>query len=89
MDEKAIVKLLEKASDTEWKYILKLQIYVGDSYEVLHGDACFITTNAEDNDYLEKIVIPKTMPVIIKHRHKTEEVVYVFTKDGWKTVNIS
>ena len=90
MDGKSIVELLKKASDAEWKYILKLYIQVNDSYEVLHGDACFITTNAEDNDdYLEKIVIPKTMPVIIKHRHKTEEVVYVFTKDGWKTVNIS
>jgi len=88
MDEKSIVELLKKASDAEWKYILKLYIQVNDSYEVLHGDACFITTNAEDNDdYLEKIVIPRSIPTVIRHRHGLQETVYIFTKDGWKTVN--
>jgi len=86
MDEKAIVKLLEKASDTEWKYLLKIQVYLYDSYEILHGDADFITIDNEDEDYIEKIVVPRTVPVILRHRHKTEETIYIFTKDGWKSV---
>ena len=88
MDEKSIVELLKKASDTEWKYLLKLQIHVGDSYETLFGSVDYIT--CDDNDeYLEKIVIPKTVPVILRHRHGEQITLYIFTCNGWKTVNIS
>ena len=89
VDERTIVELLKKASDAEWKYLLKLQIYVGDSYELLHGDADFVDLNSDSEEYLEKIVIPRSVPIIVRHRHKNEEVFYIFTKDGWKTVNIS
>ena len=89
MDGKSIVELLKKASDTEWKYLLKLQIRVNDSYETLYGLADYITCDNEDDDYLEKIVVPRSLPIVIRHRHKNEEVFYIFTKDGWKTVNIS
>jgi len=85
--DRTIIELLEKASDTEWKYLLKLQIYVGDSYELLHGDADFVDLNSDSEEYLEKIVIPRSVPIIVRHRHKNEEVFYIFTKDGWKTVN--
>ena len=87
MDEKSIVELLKKASDAEWKYILKLYIQVNDSYEVLHGDACFITIDNEDEDYIEKIVIPRTLPTVLRHRHGEQITLYIFTKEGWKTVN--
>jgi hypothetical protein len=86
MDEKTIIELLEKANYTEWKYLLTLHIYVGDSYEVLHGVADFVDVSKEDEEYLEKIVIPKTVPVILRHRHRHQETVYIFTNNGWKSV---
>jgi len=86
--DRTIIELLEKASDTEWKYLLKLQIYVGDSYELLHGDADFVDLNSDSEEYLEKIVIPRSVPTIVRHRHGLQETIYIFTKDGWKTVNV-
>ena len=85
--EEVITELLKKASDTEWKYLLKLQIHVGDSYETLFGSVDYITCDDNDDDYIEKIVIPRSIPTVIRHRHGLQETVYIFTKDGWKTVN--
>jgi len=100
-----IEKLLEKAKDTEWKYLLKLREWArqGPAYtnyaefSILYGEAETVKIREWDSGYpyergWEYIIIPKTVPTVVLWEHETDEavrkVVYVFTKDGWKEVEV-
>jgi len=105
LTQETIRKLIEKAKETEFKYLLKIEEWArqGGAYtdyaefETLYGDIGVITLEEWDAGYpyargAEYLIIPKTIPVIILWKHVTDEskrkIVYIFTKDGWKSVEV-
>jgi hypothetical protein len=102
-----IGKLLEKAKDAEWKFLLKLERWArqGSAYddtaefEIVYGDAEEVVVREWDSGYPytageDVLLIPKTIPVVVIWRHYEDtgngvhrsKIVYIFTKDGWKSV---
>ena len=65
--------------------------------EVVYGEVEKVVLERWDDGYPyaageDILIIPKTVPVVILWRHVTDEnvtkVIYVFTKDGWKSVEV-
>jgi hypothetical protein len=102
-----IKKLLEKAKDTEWRYLLKIHDFVRRGrytdyaeFEVIYGEANLVKIEVEQHgeEYEESkyIVVPKTIPVIliwetVEHygdERVERKLAYIFTKDGWKQVDV-
>jgi hypothetical protein len=100
-----ISRLLERARETEWKYLLRVREWVrqGPAYtdyaefKIVYGEAEEIKVREWDSGYpyergWEYIIIPKTVPVVVLWEHVTDERqdtrIYVFTKDGWKEVEV-
>jgi len=82
MTPEDIKRLLEKAKDTEWRYLLKIEEWArqGSAYddvaefEVVYGEADLVRLEDYDAGYpgvagTEYLVVPKTVPVIILWRH--------------------
>jgi hypothetical protein len=100
-----IEKLLEKAKDTEWKYLLKLREWARQGpahtdyaeFKIVYGEAETVKIGEWDSGYpyergWKYLLIPKTVPVVVLWEHVTDERqdtrIYVFTKDGWKEVEV-
>jgi len=100
-----IEKLLEKAKETEWKYLLRIEEWSrqGPAYtdyaefELVYGKADRVKLEDWDAGYpyaagTTYLIIPKTVPTVILWRHVTDEatkeVLYIFTRDGWKEVEV-
>jgi len=69
--------------------------------EVIYGEADMVELREFDEGYpyrrgREVVIIPKTVPTIVRVEYRTNtvnppiysEVIYVFTKDGWKRVDV-
>jgi len=74
-----IKQLVEKASPTEWKYLLKLESYSRQGpaftryqkFEVIYGEADIIELRRWDAGYPydageDYLILPKTVPVIVR-----------------------
>jgi hypothetical protein len=84
----------------EWKR--QGSAYIDDlRYEVVYGEVEEVTLSYFDEGYphrkgREVAIIPKTVPTIVRVVYRTNtvdppiysEVIYVFTKDGWKRVDV-
>jgi hypothetical protein len=81
-----IEKLLEKAKETEWKYLLRLEEWArqGPAYtdfaeaEIIYGEAERVKLGSWDSGYpyasgVEYLIIPRTVPTIILWTHVTDE----------------
>jgi hypothetical protein len=105
-----IQKLLEKAEPAETKYLLFLttQTRPGASfseredYTIVLGEVEEVKLetyyNYPTDNRTRYMIIPKTVPVVIRWRHTwdfgeqdcgEEEIIYVFTADGWKKVPVT
>jgi len=102
LDVETIKKLAEKAEKEdriEARFFLKLEYanYNGyhNEFKIIHGDADEIET-----EYLKEIhgeltkylIVPRALPVIVLEQGRDTErqwcIVHVFTKDGWKFVEV-
>ena len=91
--------------EIEAKYILKIESFHRNSgdfphyqeFKILIGEAEIIKINDEwvhDTNYETYIVIPKTIPVIIKvyeyedlgDTYEENKSLYIFTKNGWTNI---
>ena len=81
-----IIKLLDKAKDTEWRYLLKIREWArqGSAYtdyaesQVIYGEAERVTLERWDAGYPyatgeDVLIIPKTVPVIVIWEHVTDQ----------------
>jgi len=65
-------------------------------FRVIHGDVEIVeldSSGERGKDYqAEYIIIPKTVPVIVSEIEETanwtSETLHIFTKEGWKMVNV-
>jgi hypothetical protein len=69
-------------------------------YEVLTGEIEIVELEHSYNypyeNYRKYLAIPKTIPVVIRWWHRWDfgteqgytEIIYIFTKDGWKQVQV-
>jgi len=95
--------LLERARDTEWWHLLKIREWVRQGsartdyaeFQTVYGEVDVIKLEEHGIGYpfeieTEYLVIPKTLPVIIRWDHVTDNkqttIIYIFAKDGWKEV---
>jgi hypothetical protein len=104
-----IGKLLQKAKDAEWRYLLKLRQWARQGsayddvaeYEVVYGEAEEVILERWNPGFPyaageDVLIIPKKVPTIVVWRHYEDtgngpisrKVVYVFTRDGWKSVEV-
>jgi hypothetical protein len=101
-----IKSLLEKAKETEWKYLLRIEEWARQGtgwhtdyaeFKVLYGEADMVKLGSWDSGYpyeigTEYLIIPKTVPVVIGWEHVSDDtstmIIYIFTKDGWKQVDV-
>ena len=101
-----IARLLEKAKDTEWKFLLKLRTWARQGtgwhtdyaeFNILFGEAEEVVLERWDAGYPysageDVLIIPKTVPVVVLWEHVSDDnktaTVYIFTKDGWKEVEV-
>jgi len=88
-----IKRLLEKAKDTEWRYLLKIEEWARQGtgwhtdyaeFEIIHGEADLVRIGSWDAGYpyergIEYLIIPKTVPVIIRWEH---------VSDDWRTTKL-
>ena len=79
-------RLLERAKETEWKYLLKLSEWARQGsaytdfaeYKVVYGEADEVVLERWDAGYpyaagRDILVIPKTVPVVVLWEHVTDE----------------
>jgi hypothetical protein len=101
-------RLLEKATPAETKFLLFLSrsvrpgtsFYEREDFEVIYGHVEEVKIawhyNYPHDDSSEYLIIPKTVPTIIRWWHRWDfgndrgykEAVFIFTPDGWKEVEV-
>jgi hypothetical protein len=103
-----IKELVEKATPTEWKYLLKLKLErrisgcgwvykYGWDIKILHGEVEMVTLNKREHHdctiETEMLLVPKTIPAVVllsewndDPQVKDTVTTYVFTSDGWKSI---